>query len=360
MSAEARLSFGIRFPPSEGPESTGRLARDAEAAGFSWVWGLDTPLIAGQVFDPYVDLVSCALSTTRVMLGPNVSPVYMRSPVATAAAILSLDRISNGRAVLGLGTGGSALVTLGVSQVPKKAGEATYTTGAATRRKVLEEQVRFFRGLFNGEPVSLGSREIRLERPRPVKIYLAASGPKMLELAGAIGDGVIMDVGIHPPILEECIGHVKRGARAAGRDPEAIEVVAYTCTSISPEGDRKRDIRQVKPRMSYFYSVLPHLLERSGFDVSKRFPDWVPHPDMTHAYDWEEAMAAADTFVSDDAAAAFSLVGPPDDAIRRIRQLAQIGVTQVYVRDTSSYALPHALVKIFAEHILPHFRGSSS
>lgn len=345
-------TFGIRFPPAEGPEATSKLAHEAENAGFSNIWAVDTPLLAGELFDPYVDLVPVALNTNQVRLGPAVSPLYLRSPVATAAGILSLDRISGGRAILGLGTGGSALVTLGVS----KDESLTYTRGALERQHVLREQVELYRRIFAGEPVSVGQRDIQLAEPRPIEIYLAASGPKMLELAGGIADGVMIHVGIWPPAVKDAIDRIHRGAEAAGRDPATIDIVCSTYTAISPSGDRQADIRHVKPEASFFYSIMPKLVEQAGFETSRRFPEKMPHPDMTHAYDWEEAMDAADTYIPDALVKAFCLVGPADAAIARIRELFDLGVSQLYVRGTSSYHLPHELVHTFRDHILPTFR----
>jgi 5,10-methylenetetrahydromethanopterin reductase len=357
MTTDARtepgLAFGIRFPPAEGPEAVGRLAAEAEEAGFSYIWGVDSPLLAGGLFDPYVDLVAAAQSTRRAWVGPAVSPLYLRSPVATAAAILSLDRISDGRAVLGLGTGGSALVTLGVSQDES----LRYTGGALERQGVLREQVELYRSIFAGEPVSFGRRAIQLATPRPIRLYLAASGPKMLELAGAIADGVMIHVGIWPPGVRDAIERIHRGARAAGRDPRSIDIVCSTYTAVSPSGDRQADIRHVKPEASFFYSVLPRLLEQAGFDTSQRAPAKMPHPDMTHAYDWEEAMAAADTYIPDAVVEAFCLVGPPESAIARIEELRSLGVTQMYIRGASSYHLPRYLVETFRDHVLPAFPG---
>lgn len=349
MSRE--LTFGIRFPPAEGARETGALAAQAEAAGFRWIWGVDSPLLAGSLFDPYVDLVAVAQQTRTVMFGPGVTPLSLRTPVANAAAVLSLDRISNGRAVLGLGSGGSALVTLGVS----KRQDRTYTGGARRRQNELAEEVAIYRRLFAGEPISFGSREIQLDRPRPIKIYLAASGPRMLELAGSIADGVIIHVGIHPVVLTDAIEHVRAGARAAGRNPDDLDLVCSTYTAISSGGDRRADIKHVKPEASFFYSITPQLLERAGFAVTRRFPDRMPHPDMTHAFDWNEAMAAADTYIPDEVVESFCLVGPAEAAIGRIREVRALGITQMYIRGTSSYALPHDLVRVFGERILPAF-----
>src|SRR5947209_1522301 len=94
------ISFSIRFPPAQPPEVLARSARLVEEAGFDAIWMVDTPLIAGEIFDPYVDLAVCAQHTSRVRLGPAVSNFSLRHPIATAAAILSLDRLSGGRAAL--------------------------------------------------------------------------------------------------------------------------------------------------------------------------------------------------------------------------------------------------------------------
>jgi len=337
------------MPPCDGPQATAALAQQAEAAGFDWIWAVDSPLLAGALFDPYVDLAACALHTRRVRLGPAVSPLGLRSPVATAAAILSLDRLSGGRAVLGLGSGGSALVTLGVA----KQQDLTYTAGARARQDQLRDEVVLLRRLFSGEPISLGTRDIQLDAPSPVKIYLAASGPRMLELAGGLADGVIIHVGIWPPAIRDAVARVRRGAEHAGRDPDNLDYVCSTYTAISADSDRTRDIRYVRPEASFFYSIMPGLVAEAGYDISKRFPDHMPRPDMTHAFDWEEAMAAAETYIPDQLVEQFCLVGPPGAAIERIRELQMLGITQLYVRGATSYRLPADLVETFGTHIIP-------
>jgi 5,10-methylenetetrahydromethanopterin reductase len=351
MATRPPLSFGIRFPPCETPQATAAFAQQAEDAGFDWIWAVDSPLLAGALFDPYVDLAVCAQHTRRARLGPAVSPLGLRSPVATAAAILSLDRISGGRAVLGLGSGGSALVTLGVA----RSADLTYTSGARARQDQLHDEVVLLRRLLAGEPVSLGTRDIQLERPSNVKIYLAASGPRMLELAGALADGVIIHVGIWPPAVRDAVARVRRGAEQVGRDPDTLDYVCSTYTAVSADGDRAQDIRYVRPEASFFYSIMPQLVEEAGFDVTRRFPERMPRPDMTHAYDWEEAMAAAETYIPDAMVEQFCLVGPVSAAIDRIRHLADLGITQLYVRGATSYRLPVELVSTFARAIIPRF-----
>ena len=349
------VEFSIRFPPSQGPEALTRSTRMAEAAGFRGIWMVDTPLIAGEIFDPYVDLAVCALDSTQARLGPAVSTFSLRHPLAIASAMLSLDRVSGGRAVLGLGVGGSALITLG-----ELAGHqgAFVKDSMSGRRETLRHGIMLLRKLFAGEPVSFGTREIRLPVARSIPIYLAASGRRALELAGEIADGVIIQVGIEREALARAIDTVRHGASRAGRDPHDVKIVASTFAVVTH--DLADDINRVRPIASYFYSVVPEVLERAGIDVTKRFPDWVPSPDLTHAYNWEEAMAAAATYISDETVERFCLVGPPERARQRIDEMIALGVDEVFLRWCSTYDLPDPLVEIFGREIIPHYRASGS
>ena len=346
------MSFSIRFPPSQPPDVLIRSARRAEEAGFSTIWMVDTPLIAGEIFDPYVDLTVCALNTSRARLGPAVSTFSLRHPLAVGSAIVGLARVSDNRAVLGLGVGGSALITLG-----EMAGHrgAFVRDSMSERRERLRQGVLVLERLFAGETVSFGTREIRLPEPRRIPIYLAASGPKSLNLAGEIADGAIIQVGIEPDSLSHAIAMVRRGAVQAGRDPDSVKIVASTFAVVSE--NRADDINRVRPLASYLYSVVPDVLERAGIPTNKRFPDWVPVPDLTHAYDWEEAMSAAATYIPDETVERFCLVGPPEEVRHRIEELRELDVDEVFLRWCSTYDLPDPLVETFGLNIIPHFRA---
>jgi 5,10-methylenetetrahydromethanopterin reductase len=311
---------------------------------------VDTPLIAGELFDPYVDLAVCAMSTSRVRLGPAVSTFALRHPVATGAAMLSLDRLARGRIQLGLGIGGSALVTIGQLARPEGTFEVTSTR---QRRDELRHGIDLLRRVFAGETATLGSRDIRLPHPVDIPIVIAASGPRALALAGAIADGVIIQVGIDPDMLREAIDAVHQGAERAGRDPSTVRLICSTFAVISD--NRRADIDQVRPLAGYFYSVMPDRLERVGIVVDKRIPDWVPVPDLAHAYDWADAMAAAKTYITDDAVERLCLVGPAEDARHRLEQLAELGIDEFFLRWSSSFDMPDPLVETFGREIIPAF-----
>lgn len=345
----SRIDFSIRFPPSQPSAALIKSARLAEEARFSAIWMVDTPLIAGEIFDPYIDLTVCALNTEHVRLGPAVSNFSLRHPLAVAAAILGLSRVSGQRAVLGLGIGGSALITLG--EMVGHDG-AFIRDSVSARRKKMRDGVIVLKQLFAGEPVSFGTREVCLPNPRQIPVYIAASGPRALELAGELADGVIIQVGIEGGAVTRAIAAVRRGAARVGRDPCSIKIVASTFAVISQ--DRVDDINRVRPIASYFYSVVPEVLERAGIRTTKRYPDWVPRPDLTHAFNWNEAMAAAATYIPDETVERFCLVGPPERACQRVEELTDLGVNEIFLRWWSTYDLPDPLVEVVGRDIIPH------
>ncbi len=346
------IRFGIRLPPCEPPQTVAAAARAAEAAGFDDVWTLDSPLLAGRLGDPYVTLAACAGTTSRVRLGVAVTNPVTRHVVVTAAAILSLDDLAGGRAVLGIGSGDSAMRTLGLD--PADA-EGTHRG----RRPRLREAVETLRAIFAGKPVALGDRTLRLDRPaRSIPIYIAATGPRMLELAGEVADGVIIQVGIHPPCLEEAIAHVRAGAARAGRDPAAIDVVCSTFTSV--DEDRRLAIDRARPLAAWFYAVAPRLLEMAGITVGQRHPARPVFPDISHPADHALAMAEARCYVADEAVEKLCLVGSPEECVRRIRALEALGIHQVFLRHYLTYALPWDLIDVAGRAIIPRLRAQDA
>lgn len=171
--APARPRFGIVFLP-ESLGGFGDLCREAEAEGFDWLGVADSQSVFREL---YVALTLAALHTKRMRVGPLVTNPLTRHLVVTASAIASVDELAGGRAVLGLGSGDSAIYTIG----------APPATLAG-----LEDAIATLGRLTTGETVDRGGRPWRVHRAtRRVPIYLAAEGPRTLELAGRVADGVI-------------------------------------------------------------------------------------------------------------------------------------------------------------------------
>jgi 5,10-methylenetetrahydromethanopterin reductase len=211
--------FGIVFLP-ETLAGFGELCAEAEELGFGWIGVADSQSVFREL---YVALTLAALHTRQALVGPIVTNPLTRHLVVTASAISSVDELSGGRALLGLGSGDSALYTIGAPPA---------TLGG------LEESVRALRRLTAGETVEGGPTAWRVRRSaRRVPIYLAAEGPRTLELAGRVADGVIVGMGLTPEVIALSQAAIERGARAAGRSPSDIDVWWFAKTSLADRRD---------------------------------------------------------------------------------------------------------------------------
>jgi len=215
----AAARFGIVFLP-ESLAGFGKLCAEAEERGFEWIGVADSQSVFREL---YVALSLAALHTRRSHVGPLVTNPLTRHLVVTASAISSVDELAAGRARLGLGSGDSAIYTIG----------APPATLAG-----LEESMLTLRRLTAGETVERKGRAWRVHRSaRRVPIYLAAEGPKTLELAGRIADGVIVGLGLTPEVIALSLEALERGARAAGRSLADLDVWWFAKTSLADRRD---------------------------------------------------------------------------------------------------------------------------
>ncbi len=184
-----------------------KLAERADRYGYAMIGIADTP---GNAMDPWVSatLVARASRQTRVAL--CVTNLLTRHPAVSAAAIASLDHVSNGRAVLGIGAGHSGTRNVGL---------------AKASAKELAEGVTFIKTLLQGKPASLGTATAHLpwvKRAPPV--FLAASHPRPLQAAGRTADGAFANFGLGADNIRASEAQIREGAKAAGRSPDEIEI----------------------------------------------------------------------------------------------------------------------------------------
>ena len=208
MSAPA---LGFFFWPWS-PEYTVQMAALGERLGWDLVGIADTP---GNAMDPWVALTLAATRTERVGLALCVTNLATRHPAITAGAAASVDAVSGGRVILGLGTGHSGVVNIGAAAAPVAD---------------FEEGLRFTRTLLSGDPALLGGKEARLATPRRrVPVYAAASGPGALRAAGAAADGVFVNYGLGPEHVARARALIAEGAARTGRRPDEIDVWWIAC-----------------------------------------------------------------------------------------------------------------------------------
>src|SRR6184192_4625918 len=175
-----------------------QLAKLSEELGFTYIWVGDSHLIWREA---YVNMAAVALNTTKVRIGTGVTNPLTRHPSVVASAFATLEEFAPERFVVGIGLGDSSVETMGLK--PARLGD-------------FEKAVAQMRALFAGNEAELESGKIHLLHPpkRRVPIYIAASGPKMLELAGRIADGIILLVGIDDNYIRFARERIDAGAKA--------------------------------------------------------------------------------------------------------------------------------------------------
>jgi 5,10-methylenetetrahydromethanopterin reductase len=315
-----------------------RQVQLAESLGFDTAWIADTHLVCREL---WVTLAACAAGTSRIRLGPGIAVPHTRHISVTASAIATLHELAEGRVVIGIGTGGSAAETMGLS-VGKVARIATLESMAVSLRRLLgRESIR----LDNGADARLAW----LERAPAIPLYLAGSGPRMLDAAGRLGDGAIMYSGVAPWLVEAALGCVKAGARSAGRAPEDLDVAIWAPTSIAPDRALARD--HVRGRVA---SALRH-----AFPVAWSPEDQKVIAQVRAAYDsYQHASAASKhrLLVTDRFVDLMALAGRPEEVREQVRGIIGVGgvgriilLPQVPGQD---FVEREEVLRLFAEQVM--------
>jgi 5,10-methylenetetrahydromethanopterin reductase len=311
-------------------------ARRAEELGYDGIFIGESHL---STIDSFQTLASCAMITHRLVLGIAVTNMVFRHPTVLACAAASLNEISRGRAILGIGTGDGPVYSQGLK---------------ATRLKDFEEGVRLIRRLVQGGPAEFPTGNIALGYTitKPAPIYVSAEGPKGLELAGRCADGVILGTGFDLQVYEWARQKIRHGADEAGRDQNEIGVIAAGMLCVLDDGkDARRIVRnRIANRAHHNFrftleTVPPDTLEEirrfmAGFDVMKPMEDRVD-PELVTPYLVQR----------------FSIAGTPNECIERIEELEAAGVEHLML--TPARKVYHETVDAFAAKAIPHFRKSN-
>ncbi|MCW5891666.1 MAG: LLM class flavin-dependent oxidoreductase [bacterium] len=285
-----------------------RVARRVEELGYESVWLADT----GAGPDAFVLAAALAGVTSRLRIGTAVVPVYTRTPSVMAAQSGSVAQILPGRFVLGLGASSDTIVDA--------------WGGVPFERPLtrIRESVGVLRQMLAGERVSFTGRTIRTRGfrlvslpPQPVPIYLAALMPPMLELAGEIADGVIlnfMPVDAVPRMLE----HVRRGAERAGRDPRTLEIVSRFQVIVTDDPAAARAALRHMMGPYFATSVYNRFVAWCGFaaEAEAILAGW-------QAKDRARNLAA----VTDEMIDRIAVIGTAAECRARLRAFADVGVT---------------------------------
>lgn len=325
-------SFDIGLLPDRPVDEVAKLVVLAEQLGFTGAWVADSQSIFR---DAFAVLAVCAQRTTRIRLATGVTNPVTRHAAVLAGSFATLDELSGGRAIMGIGVGESAVYTIGARRA-----------NLARMREVAAA----VRALIAGEKVLLDGAELQLPwAAGNVPVYVASSGPRSLELAGEYADGVLFQVGASPELVRYAIDHVRAGADRAGRDPSAIRLLARLACSVA--GDRAWARDQVRGYAAaaagtVFTSVPPERIPPAAADdirAMKEHYDYMAHASHTaHHRD----------LVTDRIIDAISISGTPEEAVPRFRELIGLGVDGFVIPITS--AEPEVSMRNLAEEVIAH------
>jgi 5,10-methylenetetrahydromethanopterin reductase len=314
-------------------------ARLAEDVGFSMVGVADSQSVFREM---YATMALCAQATHRVRIGPSVTNPITRHPAVAASGIATIDEIAAGRAFFGIGSGDSAILNL-----------AERPSTLADMRAYIETMRAL---LVSGEARWRG-RVVRLTwRKRAIPLYLAAEGPRTLELAGEIADGVIVNVGLEPALVRDAVAHVHAGARRAGRDPATIDL--WTMVRVNVTDDVAAGIDEIKMELaSNAHHVFRFTLD--GKHVPGELADAIRRVQKGYQPAAHEALGPSPNAALLDAEPAlrtylaerFAAVGPAAVVAERLRAVVSAGISGLlatgFVHDRTR------LIRALGEDVLP-------
>lgn len=283
------------------------LVRHAERAGFTDGWSYET--FQGDAFVP---VAAAAVASEKMRLGTAIVPVFTRPAALIAISAASMQRLSGGRFILGVGISTPTIVEQWMG-VPYKM--------PVTR---LRETVEALRLAFTGQKVTMTGKTVHINGFRlsgPVEpappIYVGAQGALMLRTAGEIGDGVIVNY-ITPETFGPLLDHIHAGARSAGKPTDNLDIACRILVAIDPEEDI---VRQNLRRELTAYVTVPQynkFFREIGFDNEARVA-----LEAWNAGDRKKALQS----IPESMVESLYVLGSPDRIAKRLREYEKAGIT---------------------------------
>ena len=308
-----------------------------EKLGYDAVWLGDSQMIWREL---YVLLGAAAKATSRVWLGTGVTNPITRLPVVTASAITTLQELSGGRAVLGVGVGDSSVRTLGMKPVTLAA---------------FEQFVSEIRDLCSGRPVIAPGGEVRLSFGAPQKcppIILAANGPKSLRLAGRIGDGIILCTGTSRADFQKAMGIVEKGRKESVQNGGNFSIIFMMPAAI--HADREKAFAAVRPHVARTLLSYPWELSKAAAQAKKKVEE-------SYNY-WEHMNPAAlhRELIPDEVVPEFAIAGTAADCRQQVIGLFEQGIDQLHIRPYGVADAPRSsTIEAFATEVIEPLRRNS-
>ncbi len=316
------------------------LARKADAHGFTHVWTFDSHILWEEPFVIYSQILA---QTRNVIVGPMVTNPATRDWTVTASLFATLNEMYGNRTICGIGRGDSAV---------------RVTNGKPTTLATLRESIDVIRELSNGREIEYNGSKIKFEWASKSKceVWVAAYGPKALQLTGEVGDGFILQLA-DIDIAAWTIDAVRKAARDAGRDPKSVKMCVAAPAYV---GD---DISHMREQCRWFGGMVGNhvadIVARYGESsaVPKALTDYIKGRE---GYDYKQHGQAGNThttFVPDEIVDRFCILGNIDEHLKRLKDLKELGVDQfsIYLQHDGK----EQTLEAYGKSILPEIAALS-
>ncbi|NDF81629.1 MAG: TIGR03842 family LLM class F420-dependent oxidoreductase [Actinobacteria bacterium] len=310
------------------------LAKKAEMYGMSHVWTFDSHILWEE---PYVIYSQILAQTNNVIVGPMVTNPATRDWTVTASVFATLNEMYGNRTVIGIGRGDSAV---------------RVTNGKPTTLATLRDSIHVIRELANGRGVEYNGSNIRFPwaAKSRCEVWVAAYGPKALQLTGEVGDGFILQLA-DLSIAEWTIAAVRKAAKDAGRDPKSVKICVAAPAYVGSDMQHMRDQCRWFGGMvgNHVADIVARYGENSA--VPKALTDYIKG---RQGYDYNEHGRAGNshtTFVPDEIVDRFCILGGVDDHVRRLKELEVLGVDQfsIYLQHDGK----EQTLEAYGERVMP-------
>ena len=308
------LKLGIGLHWEEGTSYTELVSQveEIERLGYQQIW------VSNEKFfhDMYIVTSVVAEHTSKLSIGTFIADPYTHHPALTAMSIATLDEISGGRAMLGMGAGGTGFPVMGITR--KKPATA------------IKEAVTVIRKLWRGETVDFEGKVIQCHNGRlnftarkDIPVVVASRGDLVLRTGGEVADGVMIATYAEPVGIKHAISRIRAGAERAGRSMRDIRIISRVDACISQ--DRRVAYDAVKPMVGVMlWTSYPdrRFVQRCGLEV----PDEVEAIIAKRDYN---LMVANAHLIPDAFVDKFCWAGTAEDVARKVAEVAKLGIEDI-------------------------------